>query len=141
MTDLSEKNYNNFSFGKDYKLCSRKEIEVLFEKGASIKKYPLRLIYGFKEKQNSTGNNFQVVFSVPKRIQKHAADRNRIKRLLREALRFEKESLENLLQEKETKLNLIIIYLDKEEFPLPIIQKKVRFLFEELKKQIPNENQ
>lgn len=132
---------DDFTFGKDYKLCSLKDIEELFATGEGLKKYPLRVIYKKHQEFKPGEKQLRFVFSVPKRIQKHATDRNRIKRLLREAVRFQKHGLENLLQEKETKLNLIIIYLEKEELPLPVLEKKINKLFEELIKTLSNEIQ
>lgn len=85
-----------FTFGKQEKLKSRKLIEKLFAEGNSVKKFPIRLVY----LQTSHTSNFpvQASFSVPKRNFKRAVDRNRIKRLLREAYRHEKNGLYDELQ-------------------------------------------
>jgi ribonuclease P protein component len=85
-----------FTFGKQEKLKSRKLIEKLFDEGKSVKKFPVRLVY----LQSSHTSDFpvQAAFSVPKRNFKRAVDRNRIKRLLREAYRHQKNTLYDELQ-------------------------------------------
>ena len=35
----------NFSFGKEYKLCSHKQIDYLFKEGKKVKEYPITIIY------------------------------------------------------------------------------------------------
>ncbi|WP_010182755.1 ribonuclease P protein component [Aquimarina agarilytica] len=72
---------------KPYKLKSKKRIGSLFENGSSVKAFPLLLVYKNTEEIDV---NFQVGFSVSKRNFKHAVDRNRIKRLLREYFRKNK---------------------------------------------------
>jgi len=73
-----------FTLGKDKKLKSKKAIEQLFVDGLSIRKGALRLKYLKTEREDQ----HKVAFSVPKRFFKHAVDRNRVKRLLREAYRL-----------------------------------------------------
>ena len=83
------------TFGKEYKLCSQKKIESLFKTGNLVKKFPL--IVHFQEVEETLSKPFQVVISVPKRIYRKAHDRNRIKRLMREAVRKNKNILESYL--------------------------------------------
>ena len=73
--------------GTPLKLKSKKRIGELFEEGKSVKSFPLLLVYKTDE---SLDTPFQVGFSVSKRNFKHAVDRNRIKRLLREYFRKNK---------------------------------------------------
>lgn len=86
-----------FTFGKQEKLKSRKLIEKLFTEGSSVKKFPVRLV--FLQTEHTSDFPVQVGFSVPKRNFKKAVDRNRIKRLLREAYRLQKNSLYEQLQQ------------------------------------------
>ncbi|WP_010522714.1 ribonuclease P protein component [Aquimarina agarivorans] len=72
---------------KPNKLKSKKLIGSLFESGSSVKAYPLLLVY---KKEAAIDVDFKVGFSVSKRNFKHAVDRNRIKRLLREYFRKNK---------------------------------------------------
>ncbi|WP_457615925.1 ribonuclease P protein component [Lutibacter sp.] len=77
-----------YTLGKNEKLKSKKQIELLFEEGNRIKKFPLQLIYLQKDLQSDFP--IKVGFSVPKRQIKLAVHRNRIKRLMREVYRKNK---------------------------------------------------
>lgn len=79
-----------FSFGKKEKLCSQTVIDRLFKEGKSFKAYPLRVLLLQVE---SADAHAQVLISVPKKRVRKAHDRNRIKRLIREAYRLSKPEL------------------------------------------------
>jgi ribonuclease P protein component len=79
----------NNTLGKKERLKSRKLIGRLFEEGTSIKNFPFRLVYLSTE--ITSVFSVKASFSVPKRNFKKAVDRNRIKRLIREAYRLEKK--------------------------------------------------
>ncbi len=57
----------------------------------------------------------QVAFVVPKRLFKKSSQRNRIKRLLREAYRLNKQPLIDYLEQHQQTAHLIFIYTHKEE--------------------------
>jgi ribonuclease P protein component len=73
---------------KDERLSRRKIIESLHQRGASIKTPAIILVYELTELPVTFPA--QVMFSASKRIFKRAHDRNRVKRLLREAYRKQK---------------------------------------------------
>lgn len=73
------------SLGKNQKLKSKKLIDKLFIEGQSVKAFPLKLVYTEIDQAQISDN--KVAFSVPKKLFKNAADRNRIKRLMREIFR------------------------------------------------------
>lgn len=76
----------NFGYSKDVKLKQKKEIDLLFAKGKWQTCGNIRVIFS---PQNYT-SKLQVGVSVSKKLYKRAVDRNRIKRLLREAFRLNK---------------------------------------------------
>ena len=82
----------NQSFGKAYKLCSKKLIDEVFESGVTVKSYPLIVKYKLVDLKGDTP--FQMLISAPKRTFKSAIERNRIKRLCKEAIRKNKQILE-----------------------------------------------
>jgi len=80
------------TFRKQERLCGTIAIELLFTKGSSIFKHPLRLVWRFS---NDTAG-YRVLFSIPKRNFHRAVDRNRIRRLMRECYRKNKNLLHEL---------------------------------------------
>ena len=88
-----------YKLGKQARLKSRKVIDCLFKDGKSFTVFPFRVIYQFT-KLPVTPDAFQLQagFSVSKRHFKKAVDRNRIKRLMREAYRLQKNELETNIQ-------------------------------------------
>ncbi len=118
------------SFGKAYKLCSKKAIDSLFEEKKSVKNYPFVLTYAFQEL--ATEKTFQVVISAPKKIFRKAHDRNRIKRLMKEVIRKKKLILEDFLLEKNKQLALFLIYTSKEELKYTVLEQKMEQLLTKL---------
>ena len=98
------------TLGKLERLKSKKLIEKLYEQGSSVKSFPLRMVY--LQTKHTSDFPAQVGFSVSKRNFKSAVDRNRIKRLLRESYRLQKEILYDHLQNPYV---FMISYLGKEE--------------------------
>lgn len=98
------------TLGKEERLKSRKLIEKLYTEGNSVKKYPLRMVY--IQTTHTSSFPAQVGVSVPKRIFKLAVKRNRIKRLLRETYRLQKEIVYNNIEKPYV---YMISYIGKEE--------------------------
>ncbi|MEY3236209.1 MAG: hypothetical protein RI883_310 [Bacteroidota bacterium] len=127
----------NEKFGKEYKLCSQKVIQTIFDEKKSVKAYPF-LIH-FSIQPLSSNACFQITVSAPKRNFKKAHDRNRIKRLMREAIRKNKLILEPFLLENKKQVALFMIYTAREEIPYDTLFKKTTLLFTQLIKDISNE--
>lgn len=100
-----------FTLGKQERLKSKKLITQLFSEGKSIKVFPLRMVY--LQTEHNSKFPVQCGVSVPKRNFKKAVDRNRIKRLLRESYRLQK----NIVYSEVDKPYIFMIsYLAKEEW-------------------------
>ena len=127
----------NEKFGKEYKLCSQKVIQSIFDEKKSVKAYPFLIHYSLLPLTSDT--SFQITVSAPKRNFKKAHDRNRIKRLMREAIRKNKLILEPFLLENKKQVALFMIYTAREEIPYDILFKKTTLLFTQLIKEINNE--
>jgi ribonuclease P protein component len=106
-----------FGFGKKDRLKSRKMIEELFNSGQSFNIYPLKFIYKTLSENNQP---VQAGVAVSKRYFKKAVHRNRIKRLIKEAYRLEKNELNIELKKYNKSALVFIIYMDKQ---LPVFSK------------------
>ncbi|WP_426058880.1 ribonuclease P protein component [Hymenobacter sp. B1770] len=112
-----------YTFPKEEHLCRKKLIEELFSKqSSSFGVYPLRMVW--VPSATPTGAPPQVLISVSKRTFKRAVDRNRLKRLIREAYRLNKYRL--LEQPGGHQVALLgIIFTGKEKSPLTLVEKKL----------------
>ena len=94
------------TFPKTERLCSRKALEALFAGGnRAFSAFPLRVVYrvipqestpslsSAPTKESTPSLSPQVLISVSKRHFKHAVDRNRAKRQIREAWRLNRDIL------------------------------------------------
>lgn len=109
-----------FTYPKTEKLKSKITIDLLFSKGKSVSKYPLRLVfvesdYGIPE---DSEQKLKMGVSVSKKYFKHAVDRNYFKRVLRETYRLNK--------------HLLIDHLDKPYAFMFFYQSKDRLSYEEI---------
>lgn len=98
-----------YTYSKKEKLKSKKEIELLFKKGKSVKSYPLKLVY--LEAKDLDQKLIKTGVSVSKRLHKTAVSRNRIKRLMREVYRLNKP---HYLQTNTTSFLFMFLYLSKD---------------------------
>lgn len=110
------------TFPKKEKLKSKKQIALLFSEGKAITAYPLRMVYTeLVNKQNDVP--FKVGVSVSKRLHKKAVDRNRIKRLMREAYRLNKQII--FEQKTNKQYAMMFLYLSKDKFEFKSIEIKM----------------
>ena len=124
----------NETFGKEYKLCRRKLIDGVFKTGKVVKQYPF--VVHFLEVDEKLEAPFQVTISAPKRNFRKAHDRNRIKRLMRETIRFNKMILEDKISKSQKNIIMFMVYTSKEEIPFTTLMKKNELLFEQIIKHI-----
>ena len=119
------------SYSKKEKLKSKKQIDQLFSKGQSISEFPLRMVY--LSCKHSDDEIIKTAVSVSKRNFKKAVDRNRIKRLLREAYRLNKGSIFNNIT---TQYALMILYIGSDEPSFHQIDSAMKKLLNKFKKTI-----
>lgn len=110
------------SFLKNEKLCQKESIDLIFAQGDKISDRSIKLLW--KEVANQP-LVLQTLISVPKRRIPKATDRNRIKRLIREAFRTQKQPLIDQLIQKKISINLAIIYSDNKVLSYKEIHDKI----------------
>lgn len=98
-----------YTFPKEEKLTSKKIIEALFIEGQSVKAFPLRMVF-IETPLPSPKITVQATVSVSKRNHKLAVTRNRVKRLIREAYRLHKHTIDT----KGTTFAILIIYTGRD---------------------------
>ncbi|MGB5205401.1 ribonuclease P protein component [Eudoraea sp.] len=122
-------------FPKKEKLKSEILIRGIFEEGKSITSYPLKLIY--LEIKDPARAKIQCGVTVPKRNFKSAVKRNRIKRLLRESYRLNKEQIFNNI---EGSFAFLFLYIGKEIPGYEEVEKHMRVILQKFLKKVSNEN-
>lgn len=104
-----------FTLGAKERLKSRKQIEQLFKGGKSFVHFPYRIYYQTSERNTeSKYSALQFGVGVSAKLFKKAVDRNRIKRLTREAWRLQKQELAEAINETKIQLNVFCIFTGKE---------------------------
>lgn len=125
-----------YRFPAAEKLKSRKQIEQLFKAGHSFSNFPFRILWLYTEEQEVV---LQAGFTVGSKHFKKAVDRNRIKRLMREAYRLQKNELMKNLAENKKQAVLFFIYVGNELPEYQLIFAKTSHVIKRLIK-IINEN-
>jgi len=130
-----------FTYNKKEKLKSRKQLDALFSKGRTFLLFPVKVFYMLPEAP--LDNIVKAGVGASSRQFKKAVQRNRIKRLLREAYRLNKQPLHQFLQTHNRQLVVFLLYVDKQMPQNNIIQAKMPVILErlmsELSKQFNNE--
>ena len=123
-----------FTLGKDERLKSRKQIENLFDKGKSFVVTPFRVYFIMNtELQIHKGERgLKFGTGVSAKNFKKAVDRNRIKRLTREAWRLQKNEIRDKVKETQRQLNVFFIYTGKELPDFTTVRDKVAIALKKL---------
>jgi ribonuclease P protein component len=131
-----------YTLGKTERLKSRKIIEQLFKEGKSFSNFPFRVLYLAVNKDAAPVNQQQQLpplqcgFGVSTRHFKKAVHRNRVKRLLREAWRLQKNELQQLLESGQKQLAVFVIYTGNELPLYPLVYEKAGSILKKLKEKI-----
>lgn len=125
----------NFTYPKNEKLKSKITIDLLFSKGKSVSKYPLRLVYTESDYgiNKTSGQKIKMGVSVSKKHFKKAVDRNYFKRVLRETYRLNKHLLIDNLDKPYA---FMFFYQTKDRLTYEEINTKTIQLFEKFQLQL-----
>ena len=125
-----------FTFSRQERLSSLKEIETIFSEGRSLMKYPFRLIW--RECAGPVEVPARILISVSKKKFSKAVDRNRVKRLMRESYRLLKPGFYEALP-ADRSFQIGLIYVGNEILDFESIQKELSKALERLITQIRQE--
>jgi ribonuclease P protein component len=123
-----------YQLGKSEKLCGETTVNRLFTEGFSQMAHPMRIVWRYTKDSPEPGLKFLV--SVPKKKLKHAVDRNRIKRLIREAYRLNKQTFENFARQHNLVVELAFIWIPSELDEYGRVERKLREALEKIEKKI-----
>ena len=122
-----------FSFSKKERLKNKVEIESLFSDGNRFFEYPFNVIWKVDSNSDST---LKMAVSVPKKKIPNATDRNKIKRLVREAFRKNKTIIQQALESKNVKLHLMLVYSQSNIKSISEIKDKISVTLQRLADQV-----
>lgn len=116
------------TFSKHERVKNKKEMSRIFTNGIFF--YSELMSLGYTKNTNIKEDRHKIAVSVPKKLFKSAVKRNKIKRLIKESYRLNKQ----ILYENTTDFyNLIFIYKSKDIEPFQAIQQNVIQLLRNIK--------
>lgn len=114
-----------FTLSKEERICSKKLINELFTgNGRSMTAFPLRVVF-MKRTIVDHQPRAAMLVSVPKRYFKHAVDRNRVKRQVREAFRRNKSIITQNLTDDHEAVAMAFVWLTDEKFPSSEVENRM----------------
>lgn len=125
----------NHTFPKSERLYGVKSIERLHAWGTSFVAYPFRVVFFFANDEDES-IPVRTMVSVSKKKFKKAVDRNRIKRLMREAYRQNKNKLVEFVCKNDLRLHLAFQYISAEIMPFSEVNKRMEKALDRLIKNI-----
>ncbi|MFL5774198.1 MAG: ribonuclease P protein component [Flavisolibacter sp.] len=126
---------NRNTLGKEEKLKRQRLIDDLFADGKRLSVSPISVTYRF-EKSEAPG--LQVGVGASKKNFKKAVNRNRIKRLLREAYRLQKGHILDAMRQRQVSGYAFFIYTGKELPAYSVISEAMLFCLARLQQKLPS---
>ncbi len=111
------------TFGKEEHLCGKTAIDELYTTGESFFLYPFRIAYRKTDRKEVAA---QCLVNAPKRKFKHAVDRNKLKRLMREAYRKNKHALSDEMEQSGSTMLMAFNYIGDKIESQTFIEKRMR---------------
>ena len=125
-----------YTLGKQERLKSRKLIDQLFKEGKFFSVFPLRVVWQLRQTGAGT---LQTGFTVSTKHFKKAVHRNRIKRLMKEAWRLQKNDLQNKALLKNRQLLVFLMYVGKDIPDYTLVTEKGAIILKRLIKMVHEE--
>ncbi len=124
-----------FTLGKQERLKSHKLIEQLFRQGKSLSVFPFRVYYLFQPREAAVAMavpSVQCGFGVSSKQFKKAVDRNRVKRVTKDAWRQQKQVLEGKMDGRPERLVVFLVYTGKELPVFNVVNGKLAVILSRL---------
>ena len=102
---------------------------MLFQKGMVVKAWPVTAFY-FKGTFSDTPVRMAV--SVPKKRIRLAVNRNRIKRMMREAYRLHQNQISDFFRDKKISLSIMFVFNANEVPEYKLIESKIILILQRL---------
>lgn len=125
-----------FTFPASERLKSKKDIQILFTKGKSIKRFPLRLLYSL---QPTGSHPIQIVFAVPSKKIASAVHRNKVRRWMREAYRTQRGDVLEMVRSRNLYVHLALVYMDRELSDFEVVKNATGQLLAQLGRHLSSE--
>jgi ribonuclease P protein component len=121
------------TFPKAEHLFGKTATESLFARGTAFIAYPVRVVFLAVPKEKESDVPARLMVSAPKKRFKHAVDRNRVKRQIREAYRLNKHILADI-ENSPSGLDIAFIWLTDKHQPSQLIATKLTSLLDKIVK-------
>lgn len=106
------------TLSKEERISSKKQIEFLFTNSKNIFQFPLKINYIVSDNNKKLN---KILISVSKKNFKKAVDRNKIKRIIREGYRKNK----NILIQSNNTFEIAFVYIHKQLISQQEMEKKI----------------
>lgn len=134
----------DFSFPKDGRLHHRSLVEGLFRKGKSFYEFPFRVTWRMLSSEELQKNfrdtvppgigKLQMLVTVPKKKRRHAVDRVKMRRRIRESYRLHRHSLMRQTEEIADlgTLSVALVYVHDKNLGYTTIEEKMMNVLDKL---------
>lgn len=122
------------AFPKTKRLCGNSLTDLLFSEGdRSIGCFPIRTVWLLRPKTQNDQPSVRILAGASKRHFKHAVDRNRVKRQIREYYRLHCSELEELVDRTGNELLIAFLFTDGKLWPSSELKPRLDSIMEKLK--------